>query len=281
MNKENRRMCKACSIDTITQGSIFNNAFNEEFNGDDDLGMLISARCDMANNKSPKFSYLPVIKLEKYILHFVSKKLFNEQCKEEINKIKSLIENEGGSTDLVDIYGIETSIKKILVKPKNITKANDAHSKITRLMLLKDKMWHELVDKDLELIPKKKFKNELLNLSENKTEGFFLLDDVVDFNSSSESEGPHVVLLREIHHMSSDICELIKKGCDYDELLLEGGVPKSLNIKPGEMSYVYCNVTSPYIELIMQRFSNLFTRIGVEDPSKIMVDKFVNDYISD
>jgi hypothetical protein len=36
-----RDMCCVCPIDTITQGSIFNHAFNEDFDSGEDLGMLV------------------------------------------------------------------------------------------------------------------------------------------------------------------------------------------------------------------------------------------------
>ncbi len=45
------------------------------------------------------------------------------------------------------------------------------------------------------------------------------------------------------------------------------------------MSYVLCNMASPYIELVMQRFSNIFSRVGVKDPHKNLGERFFMDYI--
>lgn len=73
-NVAGRDMCCPCPINTITQGSIFNHAYNEDFGDEEDLGLLISARCDLANDKAPKYSYLPVISLKKFILFFLSEK---------------------------------------------------------------------------------------------------------------------------------------------------------------------------------------------------------------
>ncbi len=274
-------MCSVCSIKTITQGSIFNNAFNEDFGKSEDLGMLISARCDLANNKTSKYSYLPVIKLEKYILYYVARKLLVDQRNEEIQKIKNIIKTEGGSPDTIDYYGIKEGIEKLVSKKKNLTNAMSYLSKVTLIESVQKKEWTNISQKDLSVIPDKKFKKELKDLTENKTEGFFLIDEVVDHNDRGKILGPYVVLLREVHHMSSYTSDLIKSGCNHDDFLGKENTLRSLIIEPGGLSYVLCNVKSPYIELIMQRFSNLFTRIGVTNPASNMVDNFFNVYISE
>lgn len=281
MNNDNRDMCCACPIDKITQGSIFNHALNEDFESGGNLGMLISARCDLANNKAPKYSYLPVISLKNYISYYTVAKLLVEQRSEELNKIKNLIKSEKESPDTVDLYGAEVSVEKLIVNPKNKEKAVKCLSIISSIEQLQNTEWLDHKREDYSLIPEKKFKLELKNLSENKTEGFFLIDEVVDHNNAGESLGPHVVLLREIHHISADVVALVKKGCNHDDLINKDVSLGSIGLKAGEMSYILCNVSSPFIELIMQRFSNLFTRIGVQSPSSKLVSGFLSSYISE
>jgi len=281
MIKDNREMCCACPIDKITQGSIFNHAFNEDFECDDDLGMLISARCDLANNKSPKYSYLPVITLKNHISFNIVSKLLTEQRSEEINKIKSLIKTEGENPATVDLYGARKSVEKLISKEKNRVKADLYLSNIDIIEQLKTKKWSEYQQSDFSIIPEKKFKSELKNLAENKTEGFFLIDEVIDHNDAKNPLGPHVVLLREVHHMSAEVATYIQKGCNHDDLLSKNISLRPLDLKAGRMSYVLCNVSSPFIELIMQRFSNLFTRIGVQNPSNNLASNFFSAYISE
>jgi hypothetical protein len=242
---------------------------------------LLSARCDLANLKTSKFSYLPVVKLENYISFFTVKKLLAEQRTEEITKIKNLIESEGESSDTVALYGMAASVGKLITKPKNKVKATESMSKISALEALQKKSWSEYKRSELSVVPEKKFKQELKNLAENKVEGFFLIDEIVDHNNGSKSMGPHVVLLREVHHMSAEVAELLKIGCDHDELLRSGPQVSLLDVEAGRMSYILCNVTSPYIELIMQRFSNMFTRIGVKNPSQTLLDDLLNTHISE
>ena len=281
MVAKKRDMCTACPVNSITQGSIFNNAANEDFGGGDDLGLLISARCDLANNKARKYSYLPVITLEKYISYFLVDKLLREQRLGEISKVKDLIRAEGESPETVDHYGVEPSINRLINKPKAKDKAMKCLKNINDIKALESKGWGGLSGGELALIPPKKILQELKFLSENKTEGFFLIDEVRDFNNSGESLGPHVILLREVHHMSALVSDYLREGCDHDTLIGNSMPGHPIKLKSGGFSYVLCNINSPYIELIMQRFSNLFTRIGVSNPAKKMVDEFLEKYIAE
>ncbi|MFN3239475.1 MAG: hypothetical protein ACE37D_20820 [Pseudomonadales bacterium] len=280
-SNESRRICEPCPVDTITQGSIFNYASNEDFRSGDDMGMLISARCDIANAKSEKFSYLPVIHLKKYIQFFLVPKLLQEQFKENINTIKNLVQNEGGSRDTVDLYGAVKSIDVLIKKEKPRQKAEEILKSNQKIEQIQKKEWHQLDSKDYSVIPKKKFRQELDSLVNNKVEGVFFIDEVIDFNNLNETLGPVVVLLREVHHMNMAFSELIRKGCDHDELIQTENRSHPIDLAPGRMSYILCNISSPYIELIMQRFSNLYTRIGVKDPSPKLVDNFFSTHFSE
>ncbi|MAC13760.1 MAG: hypothetical protein CL539_03665 [Alcanivorax sp.] len=272
-------MCRPCPVDAITQGSIFNYAFSEDLDNKNVLGMLISARCDLANLKTSKYSYVPVVSLEDYIFHYLARKLFLDQKKEEVGKIKNMVKDLGHDPGIIDVYGIKKCIDKIVEKQKAKEKANEAFEKIESLNELINKNSDRYTKDDLAIIPSKKFKSEFSDLSQNKAEGYYLIDDVVDHNNREASLGPHVVLLREVHHMSAEIAEFIKKGCVHDELLEAGNSAPSLVLGKGRMSYVLCNMASPYIELVMQRFSNIFSRVGVKDPHKNLGERFFMDYI--
>lgn len=274
-----RDMCEPCPISTITQGSIFNNALNEDFDGLNNLGLLISARCDMANNKSPKYSYLPVISLEKYVSFYTIKKLLREQKNEEIRKIESLLGNPALGKDIVKMYGLEQCVEKLITDNKNKSKADTSLEKIKFLSEAESKSWNQLSHTEKCIIPQKKIRQELKNIAENKIEGFYLIDNIVDYNDGAKAMGPHVVLLREIHHISAKVTDLIKNGYNHDENHTE--VARYLMLEPNGMTYVLANLKSPYLELLMQKFSSLFTRIGVKDPSEETIEKFLKKYLAE
>ncbi|WP_444993895.1 hypothetical protein [Aliikangiella sp. IMCC44359] len=274
-----RDMCEGCSINSITQGSIFNHAVNEDYNDKDDLGLVISARCDVANKKSEKFSYLPVVNLKKFVFSVVAPKLLREQANNELNKIQSLVLNADGDPEVVELYGIETAIKTVIENEKNKNKALAALENIDKIESLLKMNWNELEQLGLDVIPNKSFEKEIKNLSQNKTEGYFLIDQVKDFNDNNKVLGPHVVFLREIHHIKASICEELKTGLLHDSFLNDSSVTKSLQLEQEQMSYVLCNIRSPYIELIMQRFSNLFCRIGVKDPDPNLANELNNVHV--
>lgn len=272
--KSCRDMCEPCSINSITQGSIFNNARNEDFGDKEDLGLLISARCDLANNKASKYSYLPTISLEKFIMSIVVKKLLLEQYKKEINQITQFILKDGGNPEAIKTYGMTEAAEKLITTPKNIAKCKEILEKVKIIEKLGNQDWKSIKKSDLNVISKKNLIKEVENLSENKTEGYYLIDNVIDHNDSAKELGPHVVMLREVHHMNSRVAQQLSLGCAHDEIDVDRSSFGSLVLEPNGFSYILCNTKSPYIELIMQRFASLFTRIGVQNPSSSLAHDY-------
>jgi hypothetical protein len=86
-----------------------------------------------------------------------------------------------------------------------------------------------------------------------------------------ESKG-HVALLREVRFVSAQVAHGISLGLDIDGYnSIQAGMGKptaQLRIVSGDdFAMPIGAVESPFIELIMQRLTQLFSRIGVEDAS--------------
>lgn len=203
----------------------------------------------------------------------------NEEISQRKSQIRQIIVTEGHCAEALDLYGIEPAIQQLVTKEKHQKKSRDLLSEINKISTIIEKNGELLSKEDLELAPPKKLKKELESLSENKVEGFFLIDNVVDYNGGKIDLGPHVVLLRETHHISPELARKLKSGIDHASLSLVKGADRSLHFVNDGFSYILCNIKSPYIELLMQRFSNLFSRIGVDDPEKQMIEKFLDNYI--
>lgn len=279
MVTKKRSMTEKCAINSITQGSIFNYALNEYFESDLNLGMIISARCDVSNGKGDHYSYLPVVTLCDFYKKIIHPKLIDNKINNEINTIKDVIKSENSESELLHVYGIEKTINTLITKPKNKDKANVCFQNITRLENIKKTDYKILTKDDLNEVNEKSVKKELDNVIENKVEGYFLIDEVIDFNDKERLLGPHVVLLREVHHISSAVVEAVKKGILHNDLRKISGAEKSIQLTDDNFSYVLCNIKSPFIELIMQRFSILFTRIGVADPDLNLSSSLINTYV--
>lgn len=52
----------------FTQGTVFSCAYAEDYPETTSYGLVITARCDAAQDKAPIFSYIPVVPLDDWIL---------------------------------------------------------------------------------------------------------------------------------------------------------------------------------------------------------------------
>lgn len=51
-----------------TQGTVFSCAYAEDYTDTSVYGLVITARCDAAQDKAPIFSYIPVVSLPDWVL---------------------------------------------------------------------------------------------------------------------------------------------------------------------------------------------------------------------
>ncbi len=252
-----RDMVDAQTFATISQGSIFNFAYNETYDEDEILGLIITARCDISNDKVSKYSYLPVIPFRLWRERELISILKRIKTKSLENDVKSALDNAGFSKNTLSIYGADRLIE---VASKEIKKKKTLDSLIRKVKL------HELiVDGDAYNVMYRSFEKDIKSfvkeLIENKVLEYHFLDDVPGYGSC-------VVNLREVSHLDYFVANEIAKGIDFSLLCDDQKLRlRSINTRLGDgMSSLIGLVKSPFIELIMQRFAELYTRIGVDDP---------------
>src|SRR5690606_3300325 len=61
-------MFDAPRMDEFTQGTVFSCSYAEDYLETSSYGLVITARCDAAQDKAPIFSYIPVVPLDDWIL---------------------------------------------------------------------------------------------------------------------------------------------------------------------------------------------------------------------
>ena len=66
----------------MTQGTIFSGAVAEDYNGCETFGLVITARCDVANDKAETYNYLPVVRLNDWI-HRDGRLILGERLQKE------------------------------------------------------------------------------------------------------------------------------------------------------------------------------------------------------
>lgn len=258
-----RKMTTPPKLRTITQGSIFNFARSDDFESDV-LGMVISARCDLAQNKQEKFIYVPLIKAKTWFDFHLIPKLMDENRKALLADLKQILVQNGNSESAIDTFGT-TKCAELLT---NLKEHSRYQKKAVELDHIQSCLQQGINDKTV--INPKKIAAKIDDVISNKTEGFFLIDNIIDYQNNKTELGSYVALLGEPRPIHKKAALGISQGLSHSEFNPSDPLYDSLQHAEGEMSYILGTITSPYIELILQRFSSLYSRIGVENPSPII-----------
>lgn len=255
-----RKMVQPGKLRGITQGSIFNHARSDDFK-EDVLGMVISARCDLAQQKQEKFIYVPLIKAKHWFDFHVIPKLIEECRKSLVADLKNILVQNKNAESVIETFG---AIKcgDLLIDSKDHVKYIKKLDDLSRI-----EYCITSGQNDKSLISPKKLAAKIDEVVTNKVEGFFLVDNVVDYQNNKIELGSYIAILGEPRPIHKTAALGIAEGLDHSDITPHDRTYDSINRVEGEMSYVLCNITSPYIELALQRFSGLYSRIGVENPS--------------
>lgn len=249
----------------LTQGSVFYGAFVEDYSDSINYGLVITARCDISQKKASIYSYLPLVSLENWLVKEFPSLLYSKIHKSIYSNLVSAFINIGGSELLLETYGLDKlkeSFKdsgsqkqrtKFYEKVEDFNKLNYLLSSVVdadelRALMKSSKVFgsaSEVIFNDL--------------ISQNLL-GYYFVDDIT-------SDGPHIIKLRDVYHLKSDYAVNLRKGVNL----------KNVNyIKDNdEKSFTVGEIKSPYIEHILQKFSSVFTRIGIDDPDKNMIKDII------
>jgi hypothetical protein len=255
----------------ITQGTIFTCAKAENYPNSSIFGMIITARCDVSQDKVPIFSYVPVVPLADWVFVDGAEIVISRYLADLINSISNALTSANLSTSLLrsksprEILDVHfrpdneggrqwslkcTSFEQLVQKYERANNVMSAGSFAERRAVL--------------IESKKIFDGTLRELTANKLTGHYLLRKVP--NPLSGVDVDCVALLREIHHIPTSVARRIAKGVskvDWQSNNESSSCPHFVG------SDDYClpvaRLKSPWIEHLMQSLTLLFSRIGVED----------------
>jgi hypothetical protein len=264
--------------DEFTQGTIFSCATAENYPAQSVSGLVITARCDAAQDKAPIYNYVPVVALTDWIVADGAQIALGRALADCENSLKNILTQAG--------------ISETLLKSKTPIQIHDAH-------LLKkaqqDRKWIQKCDNFLNLgktydellsgidIDNHAEKRRLLILSSkvvdtvvrelagNRLLGYYLLRGVP--NTNDETVGDYVALLREIRHIPNLMAKRITRGLSRDDLRDEPNVRCPRFLSEADYCMPIARLKSPWMEHLMQSLTMVFARIGVEDVDFISVKK--------
>lgn len=265
-------MFEAPRINEFTQGTIFSCAYAENYGDSPVYGITVTARCDAAQGKTPIYNYIPVVALEDWVLKDGAEIILKRAESSAINTKRNIIIEMGLSESLLRTKSTEEIIQghllpKTEVDRKSTKKLQQFQAQEQILLEINKSVSSDKTQRNQTLKKHPSHVNSILqDLSGNRLTGYYLLRGMP---SLYEDKGrDYVALLREVHHVPRLLVEKIMQGIHKEEWLhVESSGVKKCPAFCGDDDYCMpiARMRSPWIEHLMQSWTILFSRIGVED----------------
>lgn len=268
---------------SLTQGTIITGVRSDKYSNIRCNGVVISARCDLANCKISKIYYLIAVPSDDGLL---SDEGFNIVLSQRQNDLEDKLQTKLGGSGLdwstLKSFSVEEFSTVIHDQEVGLKKDTDKVLEVFRTFKNYTSKYLELGDKKAILQNESKsVASSLLKIANGQMmhyiyvpENAYIKDGSIDRGLIIDLQELEYISIRdaerlvncEIDIQSKDLSEVDKQRYNNCFFLMDW---------PGYAMAEY-DIASPWTEYIMQRFSNAFIRIGVDGPQKEDVQSMVS-----
>lgn len=255
-------------IGNLSQGTIFTCAKAERYSEQAVHGLVITARCDIAQDKFPVLNYVPIVTLDDWLMVDGFDIIRERAERESRGKLKGFLRSQGLAESILiaqSLHDLYTYLLPTLKKKE----PDQLKAIISQVDLSTIKFESNLPGffADFDHI-KCAVIEELIH---HKLNGYYFLPNIY----INETKRGYVVLLREATFVPRIVAPLIAHGVDLPTLKASKtpNVLNCLNFSIDDFAMPISQVPSPEIEHILQSFSMMFGRIGLADPDPLLVSE--------
>lgn len=269
--KSSRQNLDEAQIGIITQGTIFSSAKAARYPNVPVAGLTITARCDFAQGKYNLLNYVPIVPLDDWLAVDGLEIMLNNEINERRLDLQRSMKAKNIATSIIDhipLHEIANTLFPLGDDQKRINDENKKfHKKCNRYVEIVN--FSEKGDRNvcLEWLKKEnpgRIRDIVKRLVRNDVLGHYFLPRI----HADEKLIGYVCLFREVSTIPRDLVTELSKGLSEARWRMIRNESSG-----GEFSFVgddiampVSQVGSPVLEHILQSFSHLFGRIGVDDP---------------
>ena len=268
---------------SLTQGTIITGVRSDKNSNIRCNGVVISARCDLANCKISKIYYLIAVPSDDWLLSDVGFNIVLSQRQNDLeDKLQTKLGGSGLDWSTLKSFSVEEFSTVIHDQEVGLKKDTDKVLEVFRTFKNYTSKYLELGDKKAILQNESKsVASSLLKIANGQMmhyiyvpENAYIKDGSIDRGLIIDLQELEYISIRdaerlvncEIDIQSKDLSEVDKQRYNNCFFLMDW---------PGYAMAEY-DIASPWTEYIMQRFSNAFIRIGVDGPQKEDVQSMVS-----
>lgn len=260
-------------IGKLNQGSIFSCATADRYPDAAVHGLVITARCDMAQGKSPVMNYVPVVSFDDW-MKIDGFEIARDRVEKRIRgEVVSLLKEWSIAPSVLLATDLPEVVRTYLdgLDEKARRRATERGERVLqRYALLRNCNTGDvrtLADLDERIVH-----DIVKELMHYKLSGHYYIAGVLP----EEPPACYVALLRESSFLPRDLAGAIAKGIAIESVEYRKNPSWSrwLRVKEDDMAMPIGVLPSPHVEHLMQTFSMLFGRIGLPDTQPDHVDEY-------
>jgi hypothetical protein len=265
-------MARVAPYTAITQGTVFTCGCAEAYSQAQVHGLVITARCDAAHGKADIINYVPIVRIEDWIRVDGVRLLARRIAADALGQMKAALRDADMTPDILETQSPQ-EVTDVLVATddKSLSKIAERFTKASTLretaLTAADGPLPQAAAVEFLGSHSKPCASLLRELLGHSIAEFHYLEGV---DVDEDADG-YVILLREIRYLPSPLVERLREGMDSDEFVAaypDASVREGIQLRfVGDDPYAMplSTVQSPDIELIVQRLTQLFGRVGVQD----------------
>lgn len=266
----------------VTQGTIIEDIRSAKYSNIHCKGIVISARCDLAQEKIYNFHFLTAMNIEDWIYEVLFFDTIKDEMKNCYSQLKEFAKKNGYDYETMLQLGYKKTrlvIDRSGLKKKekeNIQKVLDAWENYGKS--LSDEVSRKARKDILKKVSVKKIRAALTRLYNSHYPKYCFIPQKA-YQAGESSVLGLVVDLQDVHQMDIKIInEILENKIDYQIVHEE---PKRRKINEnfffenkGDFVIADSCIKSPWIEYLLQCFTISFTRIGVDNAETIEIEEF-------
>ena len=268
---------EAPQLGQLTQGTIFTCASAARYPENRVYGLTITARCDIANEKYPVLNYLPIVLLDDW-MHCDGAEIAHSQMEsQKKGEFRRALKEKDVAESILLSVDYDVVAQSFFRDPATTAKDQKLAERVEGLAedLIGLRLFSISRKGDTDWLHNKfpqAFSKIASDLIRHKVNGYYFLENI-DPNGLRDG---YVILLREVGSLSPEEARLLPSGLHKEELPYPIGEFTSFSFHADEFAMPIGQVRSPAIERILQTFSIMFGRIGVEDPPEELLERICN-----